>query len=60
MIKNILISGGAGYIGSHLSVILLQKGYNVYIIDNLSNSKRSILKKIEKISKKKIFFLSLI
>jgi UDP-glucose 4-epimerase len=56
MIKNILISGGAGYIGSHLSVILLQKGYNVYIIDNLSNSKRGILKKIEKISKKKIFF----
>ncbi|HDS8267542.1 TPA: GDP-mannose 4,6-dehydratase, partial [Escherichia coli] len=35
---NILVTGGAGYIGSHTSLCLLNKGYNVVIIDNLSNS----------------------
>ncbi|EFN9061470.1 NAD-dependent epimerase/dehydratase family protein, partial [Escherichia coli] len=35
---NILVTGGAGYIGSHTSLCLLNKGYNVVIIDNLINS----------------------
>ena len=52
MIKNILVTGGLGYIGSHLCAELIKKKYNVFIIDNLSNSKISRLKKIYKITKK--------
>ena len=50
---NLLITGGLGYIGSHLAVELLKKNNKVFIVDDLSNSK--ILKKnnIEKLSKKK-------
>ena len=58
MNKNILVTGGLGYIGSHLCVKLLEKNYNVSIIDDLSNSKINVLKKIIKISKKKPFFFN--
>ena len=34
--KNILITGGAGFIGSHLTVKLVSKGYNITVLDNLS------------------------
>jgi len=37
MARNILITGGAGFIGSHLADELLEKGYNVKVIDNLSD-----------------------
>ena len=47
MLKNILITGGAGYIGSHVAVELLRLGYNVTIIDNFSNSKISNINKIK-------------
>ena len=57
MIKNILVTGGLGYIGSHLCAELIKKKYNVFIIDNLSNSKISRLKKIYKITKKKTYLL---
>jgi len=56
MSKNILVTGGLGYIGSHTVVELLQQNFNVYIIDNLSNSKISVLKGIEKITDKKPHF----
>ena len=59
MIKNILITGGNGYIGSHLCIKLLQLGFNITIVDNLVNSKLSNLKKIRKISKKKFYFYKL-
>ena len=45
----ILITGGLGYIGSHVSVLLLQKGYQVLIVDNLDNSSISVLDGIKKI-----------
>ena len=45
----ILITGGAGYIGSHTSVELLNAGYDVVIMDNLYNSSEEVLKRIEKI-----------
>jgi len=38
MIKNILVTGGTGYVGSHISVKLLELGYNVTLVDNFSNS----------------------
>ncbi len=48
----ILLTGGLGYIGSHIAVELLNKNYEVIIIDNLSNSKKFILENIQKITGK--------
>ena len=45
--KKILLTGGTGYIGSHTSILLLQAGYDVVIIDNLCNSNISVLDHIE-------------
>ncbi|MFN3800577.1 UDP-glucose 4-epimerase GalE [Belliella pelovolcani] len=47
--KNILITGGAGYIGSHTAVALTKSGFEPIIIDNFSNSERSVLKGLKKI-----------
>ena len=49
----ILVTGGTGYIGSHTVVELLNQGYEVSIIDDLSNSKPEVLDKIEKITGKR-------
>lgn len=46
----ILITGGTGYIGSHTAVELIQAGYEVEILDNLANSKESVLDKIAEIT----------
>ncbi|MBP2015341.1 UDP-glucose 4-epimerase GalE [Anaerococcus degeneri] len=54
--KNILITGGAGYIGSHTAVELLDKNYNVIVYDNLSNSSRISIDRVEEITGKKISF----
>lgn len=51
---NILVTGGLGFIGSHTVVELINRGHEVEIVDNLSNSKAEILDKIEKISGKKL------
>ena len=48
----ILVTGGAGYIGSHTSVELLEKGYEIIIADNFSNSNPEILDKVKDISGK--------
>lgn len=53
---NILVTGGCGYIGSHTVIELLNRHYNVIIIDNLSNSKEDIINKIETITTKKVKF----
>ncbi len=50
---NILVTGGAGYIGSHTVVELLQEDHQVTIIDNLSNSKEMVLERIWKITGRK-------
>ena len=52
----ILVTGGTGYIGSHTAVELLDSGYDVVIIDNLSNSKRDVIDKIKQITNKNITF----
>ena len=48
----ILVTGGLGYIGSHTTVELLQKGFDVVIVDDLSNSKLNVFDKIKKITGK--------
>lgn len=48
----VLLTGGTGYIGSHTCVQLLQAGHSVVIIDNLSNSKKSVLDRIKQITGK--------
>ena len=52
----ILVTGGTGYIGSHTVVELLNNNYEVVIIDNLSNSKKEVIDKIEEITNKKVKF----
>ena len=49
--KNILITGGAGYIGSHVAEILVKKKYKVFIIDNLSNGYKRLINKQAKFFK---------
>lgn len=52
----ILVTGGAGYIGSHTCVELLEAGYEVVVVDNLCNSKAIALERVEKITGRKIKF----
>ena len=52
----ILVPGGAGYIGTHTVVELLNAGYDVVVVDNLSNSKEEAVKRVEKITGKKVTF----
>ena len=46
--QNILVTGGAGYIGFHTSNFLLEKSYNIFILDNFSNSKKKNIEFLEK------------
>ena len=59
MKPTILITGGAGYIGSHTCVELLAAGSELVVVDNLCNSKREALHRVEAISRKKITFYEL-
>lgn len=52
----ILVTGGAGYIASHTNVILLEKGYEVVVLDNLSNSSEESIKRVKKLTGKEITF----
>lgn len=52
----ILLTGGAGYIGSHTCVELLDRGYEVVIVDNLSNASPKVVERIEQITGKKVVF----
>ena len=53
---NVLVTGGAGYIGSHTTVELLNAGHEVVCIDNFSNSKYESIVRVEKITGKKVKF----
>lgn len=53
----VLVTGGAGYIGSHTCMELLEGGCNVIVIDNLSNSSEESLLRVEKLTEKNITFI---
>ena len=53
---NILVTGGAGFIGSHTVVELLNAGYNVIVLDNLVNSSRESLERVKKITGRSVKF----
>ena len=55
--NTILVTGGAGYIGSHTVIELIKAGYKTVIIDNLSNSKMESVNRVEKIVNEKIPFI---
>ena len=54
---SVLVTGGAGFIGSHTCVELLNAGYDIVVIDNLCNSKQESLNRVEKITGKKLKFI---
>jgi UDP-glucose 4-epimerase len=55
-LKTILVTGGAGYIGSHTCVELLQEGYEVVVVDSLCNSSRESLRRVESITGRSVMF----
>ena len=52
MLKNVLVTGGAGFIGIHTSLLLLERGYKVTIIDSLVNSYLSAVNRLKEYIKK--------
>jgi len=54
----ILVTGGAGFIGSHTCVLLLEAGYEVLVLDNFSNSKPEAMRRVEKITGKQLNFVN--
>lgn len=55
--ETILVTGGAGYIGSHMCVELLQAGYEVVVLDNLSNSSRKSIEAVQQITQRSLRFM---
>ena len=56
MTTHILVTGGAGYIGSHTCLQLLQADYDIIVVDNLSNSKLESLRRVQKLTGKSLTF----
>ena len=54
---SILVSGGAGYVGSHACVELIEAGYDVIVADNLVNASREAVRRVEQITGKAIPFV---
>ena len=52
----ILVTGGAGYIGTHTDVELLERGYDVVVVDNLSNSSEVAIERVKQITGKDVTF----
>ena len=52
----LLVTGGAGYIGSHTCLVLLEAGHDVVVVDNLSNSKVESLRRVEALTGRPVEF----
>ena len=50
----ILLTGGTGYIGSHTAIDLIENGNDIVIVDNLSNSSKEVINRLNKITKTKV------
>jgi UDP-glucose 4-epimerase len=59
MSRKVLVTGGAGYIGSHCVIELFKAGFDVLIVDNLYNASEECLNRLEKITERKIERLNL-
>lgn len=59
VLNKILVTGGLGFIGRHITCLLIDKGYEVVVIDNLINSNKKIIKNIEKITSTNLNFIEL-
>ena len=57
MSKTILVTGGAGYIGSHTCIRLLESGYRVVVLDNFSNSSREAVRRVEDIARHAVILI---
>jgi|TARA_B110000495_G_C22990700_1_gene583324 UDP-glucose 4-epimerase len=57
-VKTVIVTGGLGYIGSHTVVELINEGYEVVVLDNLSNSSESVVDGIRAITKKSLHFFN--
>jgi UDP-glucose 4-epimerase len=57
--NRILVTGGAGYIGSHTCVELLEAGYDVVVVDNLQNSQQEALRRVGQITQRTVDFLQI-
>ncbi|MET4758056.1 UDP-glucose 4-epimerase [Endozoicomonas sp. NE40] len=56
--SKILVTGGAGYIGSHTCVELLNDNYDIVVLDNLSNSSEESLRRVQEITGKSLTFVN--
>ncbi|HIB7642049.1 TPA: SDR family NAD(P)-dependent oxidoreductase, partial [Escherichia coli] len=56
---NILVTGGAGYIGSHTVLRLLENENEITVVDNLVNSSSEVIKRVENITQKSICFIEM-
>lgn len=54
---NILLTGGTGYIGSHTALVLAETGHKVVLLDNLTNSRRDVVDRLERITNQSILFV---
>jgi len=52
----VLVTGGAGYIGSHTTLVLLEAGWDVVVVDNLCNSRREALRRVEQLTGRSVEF----
>ena len=52
----LMVTGGAGYIGSHTALVLLEAGHEVVVVDNLSNSKEEALRRVRELTGRPIAF----